>query len=124
MAQTIRKRLDGNLPEFLKDVGQLGRWEAMDKWGLEKSYLSVSKIILEETGNENYGLDLAGNLYGREGIKGVIQQFVAAFADYAIRKDKENRMLKIRLEAHNSEAKKFERDLAGELSEMIMVLRQ
>jgi len=69
-------------------------------------------------------LSTTSNTYGREGIKGILQQFVAAFADYVIRKDGENKMLRIRLEAHNSEAQKFERDLAGELGEMIAVLRQ
>lgn len=123
MAQSIRKRLDGNLPQFLEDVKRYGRWEAMRRWGLEKSYLPVSRIILEETGNENFGLNPTAGSYVREGIQGLLREFVAAFAGYIIRKEAENKLLKMRLDAHSIQTNVLEQDFANEMTGLMESLK-
>lgn len=123
MPQSIRKRLDGNLPQFLEDVKRYGRWEAMRRWELEKSYLPVSRIILEETGDENFGLNPTAGSYAREGIKGLLREFVAAFASYIIRKEAENKMLRGKLEAHTVPAREVEQDLVDEITGLMEVLK-
>lgn len=123
MAQSIRKRLDGNLPQFLQDVKRYGRWEAMRRWNLEKSYLPVSRIILEETGNENFGLNPTAGSYVREGIQGLLREFVASFANYIIRKENENKELRMRLNAHTVQTKAVEQDIAAEMTGLMEVLK-
>ena len=123
MAQSIRKRLDGNLPQFLEDVKRYGRWEAMRRWGLERSYIPVAKIILEETGNENYGLNPTAGSYVTEGIQGLLREFVAAFANYIIRKEAENKELRMRLEAHTVQTREVEQSLVDEITGLMEVLK-
>lgn len=123
MPQSIRKRLDGNLPQFLEDVRRYGRWEAMRRWKLEKSYLPVSRIILEETGDENYGLNPTAGSYVREGVQGLLREFVAAFANYIVRKENENRMLKTKLEAHTPITSKLEEEVVSEITGLMEVLK-
>ncbi|MBA7598374.1 hypothetical protein ES703_05389 [subsurface metagenome] len=123
MAQSIRKRLDGNLPQFLEDVKRYGRWEAMRRWNLEKSYLPVSRIILEETGNENYGLNPTTGSYATQGIQGLLREFVAAFANYIIRKESENKELRMRLETHTVKTREVEQNLADEMTGLMEVLK-
>lgn len=123
MPVSTRKKLDGNLPEFLEDVNTKGVWGAMEKWGI-KDYLGVRKIIVEETGDESCGLNRTNATYMREGIRGLFQEFVDAFASKIIAVDRENKTLRSMLEAYKNDAGRFERDLAGGLSDMIAVLKK
>ncbi|MBA7598126.1 hypothetical protein ES703_05136 [subsurface metagenome] len=123
MAQSIRKRLDGNLPQFLEDVKRYGRWEAMSRWNLEKSYLPVSRIILEETGDENFGLNPTAGSYVREGIQGLLREFVASFANYIVRKENENKELRMRLEAHTLQTGEVEHDFVDNMTGLMEALK-
>lgn len=123
MAISTREKLDGNLPEFLEDVRRLTLWPALEKWGLEASYLPVRKIITEETGDENFGLPKAGTSYATDGIKGLLRELVATFADYAIRKEKENTLMRQMLDAYQSNGRKTELACAGEIVGLVEVLK-
>ena len=123
MPQSIRKRLDGNIPQFLEDVRRYGRWETMRRWKLEKSYLPVSRIILEETGDENFGLNPTAGSYVREGVQGLLREFVASFANYIIRKEAENKMLRRRLDAHTVQTQAVEQDFADEMTGLMEALK-
>ncbi len=123
MAQSIRKRLDGNLPEFLQDVKRYGRWEAMEKWGLERSYLPVAKIILEETKDENFGLNPTAKSYLNGGIQGLLRELVSTFADYVIRSEIKERELRTRLDAYDTHGKRAEHQIADEITGLVESLK-
>ena len=123
MAKSIRQQLDGNLPDLVEDVRRYGIWGALEKWGLEKSYLPVRKIILEETGDENFGVNPAAGSYTRGGIKGLLREFISAFADYVVKTDRENKALKRELEVHRLDTDKIELEVADEMVGLIEVLK-
>jgi len=124
MAQSIRSRLDGNLPQFLEDVRKFGLWPAMEQWELEKSYLAVRKIVLEETGDENFGLHPATGSYANQGIRGFLREFVVAFADYTIKADRKNRELEQALEMYKANGKSVEREFVAEMTDVLEFCRQ
>jgi protoporphyrinogen oxidase len=121
--QSIRKRLNGNLPEFLEDVKTLGKWGAMEKWGLEKSYLAVMRIITEETGDENFGINPSARSYLGGGIQGLLRELVSAFADYVIHTEIKNRELRAQLDAYRAESEKGERQVVDGVVSLIEALK-
>lgn len=121
--ESIRKRLDGNLPQFLEDVKRYGRWEAMRKWDLEKSYLPVAKIILEETGDEHFGLNPTASSYIKGGVRGLLQECISTLADVYLKKELENKELKRQLEAYRMGDKQLEHEFVEEISGLMETLK-
>jgi hypothetical protein len=122
MAKSYETRLNGNTQQFIEDVGVLGVWGAMEKYGL-KDYLSVRKFILDKGKDENYGLNPKLGPYYRGGLKAILQELVASFADYAIRKDKRIELLERQLEAYRDSQEKTETEIANEVLSVAEALR-
>jgi len=55
MAQSLRKRFNGNKEEVIEYTRLWGRHKAMDKYEV-KDYLAFSKFIESETGDSNLGI--------------------------------------------------------------------
>jgi len=121
--ESIRKRLDGNLPQFLEEVKRYGRWEAMRKWDLERSYLPVAKIIWEETGDEHFGLNPTANSYIKGGVRGLLQECISTLADVYIKKERENLELKRQLEAYRMNDGQVEHEFVEEISGLMEALK-
>ncbi len=87
MPQSLKNRLNGNTPEFLKDVEHYGIFHAMEKYQI-KDYLAAKKLIERETGNPNFGVvPKVDRSSGRDlGI-----QIVEALASYISRNEALNR---------------------------------
>lgn len=103
MAQSLRKRLNGDMPEFLEYTRRYGVWSAMEKWKF-RDYVAVRKILTEETGDESFGLRPVIRPDYEGGFEGMVREFVQAFANYVIKMDKENEVLKRQLEVFRTES--------------------
>lgn len=122
MGKSLRSRLNGNTQQFVEDVGKYGIWSSMEKYGL-KDYLAARKIVLEETGDENYGLRPKLAPYNEGGIKGVLREMVSAFADYVVKSEAEKRMLKKRLAVYQGSFQDYEIDCADQIVSITNALR-
>ena len=121
MPQAIKKRFDGNLPQFLEDVKQLGRFEAMEKWKIApKSHSSTIRMIVNETKDQYYGLN---STYGNMGIEALFEEFVNAFRVYVIKTEHEKVVLKMKIAEFESAQKGHERDLSSQICEVIQRMK-
>jgi hypothetical protein len=122
MAVSYRNRLNGKTEQFIEDVAKYGIWGAMERYGF-KDYLAARKLILEETGDENYGIHPKLAVHQQRGIQGVLREVVAAFADYVIRTEKEKALLRQQLEAYQTQYGRVEIDCAEQLLDIAEALR-
>ena len=122
MAKSYKERLDGHLEEFIHIGQTYSIWEAMEKFNL-KDYVRAREIGIEATGDENFGLNRTASSYINQGIRGLLREFVVAFADYVIRKERENQQLKKQLGVHSIEDKKVERQFADEITGLMETLK-
>lgn len=124
MAQSIRKRLDGNLPEFVEAVRKKGIWDAMEEWHIScYSFPRVREILTEVTGDENFGLYPTASICNPEGIQRAMRTLINEIANFAIRNNKEKKLLRLQLDAYHNRAKSEEIDIMDALIGTTEMLR-
>lgn len=121
--ESIRKRLDGNIPKFLEDVKRYGRWQAMDRWSLEKSYLAVAKIIIEETGDENFGLNPTSGSYLSGGLRGLLRESIQMLADLYFKERMRREKLELELNLYKADDKEVEHQIADKVVGLMETLK-
>lgn len=86
--KSIRQRLDGHRDDFLRDAKLWGIPKTMTKYGF-KDYVAVKKYVIEETGDENYGLRPQLGSINSSDSDNALEVFIQKFADFVVRKEAE-----------------------------------
>ena len=112
MAQSLRARLNGNGEQFLGDIKKYGDMEAMQKWSKKLSgyhdYIGLRKFVIEETGDETFGLNPTLSEYRTKGIYEILCKQTAVFANYVAKDVLEKEAMRAELDAYHQNGKEQE----------------
>lgn len=117
--QSLRKRLNGNKEEVLRNTELYGWGYAMDKYGV-KDYLAFGKFIEAETGNPNFGRNPT---FSPNVGKDLGEQILDAMLSYILKSETEVKLLRGRIEHLEWQLKRKGIDNREKISSLLVAVK-